>query len=281
MVYNTIRRLIEKDRLENALERLLSELSARGEDRFSNEILLHKASLMDYSREFRQGVISYEDAARSKARLRSAVLALIDEAERERSFEKNLTASHPLKILFLAAAPSDEVRIRVDREFRAIGQSLIAAKERERYVLESRWAITPADLQQALLAEQPDMLHFAGHGTENGIMLEDRNGCAKAVSEDALDNLLRLFSGRIKCVILNACYSASQAAVIARHVPYVIGMNHAITDNAAILFAAGFYRALGAGYDVPFAFRTGINAIALEGIAGSAIPVLLSKDQAR
>ncbi|MDO6433092.1 CHAT domain-containing protein [Flavitalea sp. BT771] len=278
MVYNTIRRLIERDQLENALESLLSDLSARREDHYSNEILLHKASLADISRQFRQGLIRYEDAAQSKARLRSAVLALIDEAEREQSYEKNLAANLPLKILFLAAAPSDEVRIRVDREFRAIGQSLTAAKERERYVLESRWAITPADLQQAMLAEQADILHFAGHGTENSIVLEDGNGCARPVTEDALDNLLWLFSGRIKCVILNACCSAPQAAVIARHVPYVIGMNNAITDHAAILFATGFYRALGAGYDVPFAFRTGINAIALEGAAGSTIPVLLCKD---
>jgi hypothetical protein len=48
-------------------------------------------------------------------------------------------------------------------------------------------------------------------------------------------------------LILNACFSEVQADAISQHIKYVIGMNKAIGDTAAIEFSIGFYDALGAG----------------------------------
>jgi hypothetical protein len=38
-------------------------------------------------------------------------------------------------------------------------------------------------------------------------------------------------------VVLNGCYFEAQAKAIGQHIPYVIGMNQAIGDRAAIAFA--------------------------------------------
>ncbi len=94
------------------------------------------------------------------------------------------------------------------------------------------------------------------------------------VDTQAIANLFELFSTTIECVVLNACYSEVQASAIAKHIPYVIGMNQAIGDKAAIKFATGFYNAVGAGESVEFAYKLGCNVIQLDGIPEHLTPVL-------
>src|SRR5207244_12574514 len=115
---------------------------------------------------------------------------------------------------------------------------------------------------------KPAYVHFCGHGTgRTGIVLE-----GQLVDADALAGLFGLFSAKIKCVVLNACYSTVQAQAIAKHIDFVIGMNKAIGDSAAIEFAAAFYDALGAGESIDFAFALGCNAIQLAGISEHLTP---------
>ena len=86
-----------------------------------------------------------------------------------------------------------------------------------------------------------------------------------------------IFADHIRCVVLNACYSASQASAIALHIPFVIGMKASMPDDAALAFSAGFYRAIGAGRDIEFAFKLGVSAIELDNLSGEDLPTLLKK----
>ena len=116
---------------------------------------------------------------------------------------------------------------------------------------------------------------ISGHGAgAGGILVEDDSGRAYEIPKDALAGLFELFAGQIECVVLNACYSDAQADAIAKHIPYVIGMKAAVSDDAAIEFAVGFYDALGAGKSVEKAFLFGRNAIALKGIPEHLTPIL-------
>ncbi len=180
-----------------------------------------------------------------------------------------------IKILFLGASPIDEVRLRIDEEQRDIEKGLRLATLRDQFELKSQWAITTKTLQQAILDENPTIVHFSGHGDTKGIAVEDSLGNSKLIENDAIGSLFELFADNIKCVVLNSCYSESQAIEIAKHIPYVIGMKSSVNDKAAIAFAVGFYTALGAGKDIAFAHKMGTVAIKLEGISGSDIPVLL------
>ncbi len=180
-----------------------------------------------------------------------------------------------IKILFLGASPINEVRLRIDEEQRDIEKGLRLATLRDQFELKSQWAVTTKTLQQAILDENPVIVHFSGHGDTKGIAVEDSLGNMKLIENDAIGSLFELFSDNIKCVILNSCYSESQAKEIAKHIPYVIGMKSSVNDKAAIAFAVGFYTALGAGKDIQFAHKMGTVAIKLEGISGSDIPVLL------
>jgi len=180
-----------------------------------------------------------------------------------------------IKILFLGASPVDEVRLRIDEEQRDIEKGLRLATLRDHFELKSQWAVTTKTLQQAILDESPTIVHFSGHGDTKGIAVEDSLGNSKLIGNDAIGSLFELFADHIKCVVLNSCYSASQAREISKPVPYVIGMKSSVIDKAAIAFAVGFYTALGAGRDIPFAFKMGVVAVKLEGVSGSDIPVLL------
>ncbi len=183
--------------------------------------------------------------------------------------------SEKVKILFLSANPLDTSRLRVDKEQREIDHELKMSRSRERFELIDAEALRPNDLQQVLLDNEPQIVHFSGHGSDEGVVLEDEDGNAKPISTAALASLFRLFKDKVECVVLNACYSETQAKAIGEYVPYVIGMSNAIPDEAALQFSTGFYKAIGAGKSIEFAFDLGINALQLEGLDAAIIPHLI------
>jgi len=164
-------------------------------------------------------------------------------------------------ILILSANPKATARLRLDEEVREIENGLRLAKHRDQFDIRSRWAVRLKDLRRSLLDYEPRIVHFTGHGREDGLLVEDNIGIAVRISSKALAGLFKLFSTKVKCVILSACYSESQADAISEHINYVIGMRGEIKDKAAIEFAVGFYDALGAGRSVEEAFEFGRNAI--------------------
>ena len=181
-------------------------------------------------------------------------------------------------ILFLAANPKDTGRLRLDQELRDIAEGLQRAQKRDQFNLEQRLAVRTRDIQRAMLDVSPQIIHFSGHGEgEAGLMFEDEIGNAKFVDGAALAGLFELFADQITCIVLNGCYSDVQAKAIGQHIPYVIGMNQAIGDRAAIAFAVGFYDALGAGRPIEFAYKLGCAAIRMEGLAENLTPVLLKQ----
>ena len=185
-----------------------------------------------------------------------------------------------IKILFLTSDPTDSSRLRLGQELRDVREKLQIAKQRDTFSLESRESVRPRDISQAIFDVDPQIVHFSGHGTNSGeLCFEDLSGELQFVKPDALASLFELVSKKIKCVILNACYSAIQAEAIAEHISFVIGMNKAIGDEAAIAFSVGFYKALGAGRPVEEAYRFGCVELKLEGIPEDLTPVLHTKGQ--
>lgn len=181
-------------------------------------------------------------------------------------------------VLILAANPKNTPRLRLDQEIREISDGLQRAQKRDEFILKQRWAARPVDVRRDMLDHKPKIVHFCGHGEgEEGIVFEDEKGDTKLVSADALSEFFKLFSDKVECVFLNACYSAVQAEAIAQHIPYVIGMKKGIGDDAAIEFAVAFYDALGAGESIEFAFRLACNAIQWAGLPEHLTPMLKFK----
>ncbi len=183
-----------------------------------------------------------------------------------------------LSILFLAADPSNASRLRLGEELREIQEKLQLAQLREQFELHQRMSVRPADISQALLDVQPQIVHFSGHGTSAGALcFENQVGEIHFIQPEALAALFEQFENRIDCVVLNACYSEIQANAIGKHIRYVIGMNKAIGDKAAIAFAIGFYQGLGAGRSIEEAYKLGCIQIGLQGIPENLTPVLIKR----
>lgn len=183
-----------------------------------------------------------------------------------------------VKILFLVADPSDLARLRLGQELRDVRNNLQRSKQRDGFLLESRESLRPGDITQAIFDVEPKIVHFSGHGKSTGeLCFEDLQGKTQFIQPDALASLFELVSKQVSCVVLNACYSEAQAKAISEHIPYVLGMNKAIGDKAAIKFAVGFYKALGAGRSFEDAYKFGRVEIRLEGIPEHLTPVLYKK----
>lgn len=183
----------------------------------------------------------------------------------------------PKTLLFLSANPKDTTRLRLDKEVREIDEGLKRSREREQFILQQRWATRPIDFYRAMLDYEPQIVHFSGHGAGvQGICFEDDSGQICLVSTGALSELFALFRN-VECVVLNACYSETQANEIARHTNYVIGMSDELKDELAITFSVAFYDALGAGKSVEFAFNLACAALRLADASGKFIPVLKAR----
>ncbi|MBP5974279.1 AAA-like domain-containing protein [Brasilonema sp. CT11] len=184
------------------------------------------------------------------------------------------------KVLILAAIPDG---LRLDREIRQIEEAIRRAINRDLFEIKIRTAVRPQDIRRAIAEEHPQIVHFCGHGMEDGsLVLEDDGGNHKPVSPTGLAALFKLHANVVKCVLLNACYSEKSAQAISQHINYTIGMNKPIGDRTAIVFAIGFYDGL--GYENPDsqdiierAFEEGLVAIQMEDVSQGQIPNLKKK----
>jgi CHAT domain-containing protein len=181
-----------------------------------------------------------------------------------------------IKVLFLSANQRSTTRLAIDEEAREIDHKIRMSEHRDALDVITAWAVRPDDLLQQLNQHRPQIVHLSGHGTSDGaVILTDAQGEPKPVSSAALEALFASMRDNIRVVVLNACYSRVQAEAISQNIDFVIGMSHAIGDQAAIVFAAAFYRALGFGRTVQASFEQARVALLLEGIPEHNTPALL------
>lgn len=181
-----------------------------------------------------------------------------------------------IKILFLASNPIDTVRLQLTAEVREIDQALLKVSYRHRFELENHSAVRMSDLQELLLRYKPSIVHFSGHGSLQGeIIVQDDVGNRSPVPMRALSKLFSILKNNIRCVVLNACYSETQAQGIAEHIDCVIGMSNEIADKPAMHFSSAFYRAIGYGQDLKTAFDLGCLEIEFLVPGNEHIPILI------
>lgn len=157
-------------------------------------------------------------------------------------------------LLYLAASPTHQGQVNTGRESRF--KDLIKYfDEEKRFNLTEQHGISKEQFRQFILANRPHIVHYAGHGNQVGILLED--GQLKGA---VLSGILKM-TPNTQCVLLNACNSLGMATELAKFIPYVIATRSKIADSTSIEFARGFYQALVSGYSVEDAFNAGILAV--------------------
>jgi CHAT domain-containing protein len=194
----------------------------------------------------------------------------------------------PTKILFLFANPEGTQQLDQDGEFNKIRETILSARYRNEFELHQLRRFSLTKLRRELSEFQPQIVHFSGHGTENGILIfQDNSEAAEWAPVEAIADVFRIHNQnknlsedkKIRLAVLGACYSERQAEEIAKYVDIVIGMQNSVRDDAAIIFAAEFYSELGFGNPVETAFDSGKNQVALLRIPGQDIPKLKARRQ--
>jgi hypothetical protein len=195
------------------------------------------------------------------------------------AIEKLSQLPERITVLFMAANPLDQIQLRLDEEARAIVEMIRKSAHRDAVKLESFWAVRPLDVLQAINEHKPRIIHFSGHGSnQDEIIFQDANGQSKVVAKEAIVQTMAVASSDIQLVFFNTCYSHNQAEAVVKHVSGAIGMKSSIGDNAARVFAAQFYSAIGFGLSVKRAFEQAKAALMLEGILEQDTPELFVAD---
>jgi hypothetical protein len=130
------------------------------------------------------------------------------------------------------------------------------------------------DFEKRVRTEQPDIIHFIGHGRLNSgkgqLAFVGKDGAPEWI-DDARFAQAASNSKDLKLVFLQACESAlpdphSPFSGVARElairkIPAIVAMQAKIENEAANTFACAFYRALADGDPVDWAVRKGRDAI--------------------
>ncbi|MCC5610125.1 HEAT repeat domain-containing protein [Nostoc sp. CHAB 5834] len=165
-------------------------------------------------------------------------------------------------ILVLVANPNDTTQLALPEEIDQLKQSLTSLGQ-DRFQLEWEINVKEEDWLKHISRVKPQIVHFCGHGTKTGLIVHgDKKGEKyKELSNQYLANLLKEFSNRVECVVLNACDTEPLAIALTQHINYAIGMNRPVKDKYAIPFAKYFYNQLGIGESVETAFNLAINEV--------------------
>lgn len=183
-------------------------------------------------------------------------------------FSDKGTAPAPMpdkqKILFIAANPDDQERIKTDLEHRRLIEQLKLGRSRDKFeFLPVQLAVTTSNLIRAF-NDKPNIVHFSGHSSKEGLLVTNEDNRSVVIPLSALKRLFRPLQGVIEIAIFNACWTSEQAKAISEFGMYVVGNRLPIADEMAICFSKGFYNGLGEGKDFEGAFNDAMIMVETE-----------------
>ncbi len=326
----SVRKWIRKGRLDSAVKELITWVEKNNPDS-KDTLAMIAAQIATTKRESMIGALTPGEKAAVVARQTAAILSFLeelgddeDEAEAASEYtDGGLTTAPPLgetppkstnavpsetpkykfKLLFLGANPPGTRELRIRDEHSRIVEKLAADKRQDEYLVLTEFYARASDWQEILIRDKPNIIHFSGHGTNQGlghasdgsndriiydaerkkqkekekeslkgiVMYDESMRRAQLVSTMALDDLFSLVTEedlglQVKVVLLNACFTDNQAVAIGKYVEYVVGTSDAVPDEAAIQFAAGFYFGMTQSLGIERAFRTGRSRALLTGL---------------
>jgi hypothetical protein len=161
-----------------------------------------------------------------------------------------------IKILYLAANPTDTSHVRVAAEARELTLRIRQGLNRDAFEIICYFAVRPQDLLRGLQEVQPHIMHFSGHGTfDNEIVLEAEDGKSQPIAPELLAELVDQFKTNLKAAVMSCCFGRAQAKALNQVLDFTIGMEAPISDTAAVNFSANFYQVLASGGSIKQAFE--------------------------
>jgi CHAT domain len=181
-----------------------------------------------------------------------------------------------LDVLYLTANPNRDLR--VEAEVNQVQQAVRGSKFRDNIDVHYRPAADLDSLIQGLNDKAPAVVHFSGHGNENGVGTDDAKSvrpAGKLVTFDLLAKAIAATDTPPQVIVLNSCKSAGAKKSFFPPARAIVAMGNSIGDLAAIAFAAKFYAAIAAGQSLHSAFAQGKVAVEAVSIDEADTPELI------
>ncbi|MEW6498923.1 MAG: hypothetical protein AB1589_41500 [Cyanobacteriota bacterium] len=145
-----------------------------------------------------------------------------------------------IKILFLAASSKE---VNPGQEYEDI-KSIVS----DNLKIENIPIVSDKSIPRAINDKEAQIIHFCGHGLENGSFLFELEGEGSKGKREVKPVELASAFGDIKhinCVVLNFCYSDRASELVSqKEIEYVVGIQGLINREHAIAFSQGFYEKL-------------------------------------
>ncbi|MBN1991588.1 MAG: CHAT domain-containing protein [Anaerolineae bacterium] len=177
----------------------------------------------------------------------------------------------PLTFSLLSAMPGGTMPLGKTQEEIRVIEDILKSNDNVA-VKPHRLAAKVSDLLSAM-KEQPNIVHFTGHGDDNRLVFDD-----KELSAEQINQILNV-NHALRLAVINACEAGRQVTktLAGGGIPAIIAMQFKVTDLAGAAFAREFYENLMAGYALETALgfaRVQMSCAAVEGSLEWATPVL-------
>jgi hypothetical protein len=145
-----------------------------------------------------------------------------------------------------------------------------AVGEHSNFTVRHENEVHGSDFIPLLIKEQPDILHFAGHGGGEQTTISLKSGDKNDVPLSSKDfaSILHRLKVRPKLLVLNACSTAEFSNVVRSYVGAFVGASGKIGDAAAQNFSRNFYTNLANSQSVSAAFELAKISANLAGYEG-------------
>ena len=247
---------IQPDLLKRSLEENIRELYQLSPIVAHSMLLINYNSLMD---DFYKGSITAEMFQVRQSKLWESLFFFtgrLKETEQQAVVNgQPATSTEKKAILYISAAPTNVDTVQVDFEFKKIKASLEGGLNRDEFkLLSPLMAVSLQDFLQAKHRYKPAIIHFSGHGLQDGLMFATSENVFQIIPTELLREVFKGIEAYAKLIVLNACYSSAQAKILSEKGIYVLGMNVPVTDTAAIDLADNLYRFISDGQTTEEAF---------------------------
>lgn len=189
------------------------EITTADKNLRNEEVKLTKKQNDESQKRFREAVRQSEELEQRMHRHELIQSQLQMDVEYLKAVPNHIT------VLFLAVNPTNTPQLRLDEEARTIQNKIRLSDYRESVKFESRWATRSSDILQAINETNPTIVHFSGHGTENGeLVLLNPEGNEILIKKEATTLTMATASDTIRLVVFNACFSESQAENVVKYI---------------------------------------------------------------
>jgi hypothetical protein len=167
------------------------------------------------------------------------------------------------KVLYFTSNPNQLNPLDFEEEFSVIKKAFLL-KEAQGSFETPEWipAVTQAEMLKKINEVKPNVVVISMHGSqEKGLMFKEGNNTAAPF---AIDNFVRAIReltqsrfNRLDCIVFSCCHSQEFAEKAIQYIPYAIGIEGPIQDEAMPVFTDGFFDSYFSDKEIEQAYRMG------------------------